>query len=203
MASKSSVPVSRKRGDVHEHADHMGGRWVSEKVPGTAAVAYLESAPDGGSLGKLIFKDIGDEKIVKEVEAIAKRFISWDNSKCLHSFKARYDGPRRLLGPLALTSYGEMVKVGSISTSTTTEASTTTETSATTEISTTTKAYYRSRRMHPKRWKWRRALKKWAAKRKLQRNSLAPEPERLTQEDGRSDPVHFMQVSRNGSHKEL
>ncbi|CAE7587393.1 tufB [Symbiodinium natans] len=98
VASKSSVPVSRKRGDVHEHADHMGGRWVSEKVPGTAAVAYLESAPDGGSLGKLIFKDIGDEKIVKEVEAIAKRFISWDNSKCLHSFKARYDGPRRLLG---------------------------------------------------------------------------------------------------------
>ena len=82
-ASKSSVPVSRKSGDVQEHADHVT-HWVNGKVPGTAAVAYLESAPDGGSLGKLIFKDIADDqKVVKEVDAIAKRFISWDNSKCL------------------------------------------------------------------------------------------------------------------------
>ena len=119
-ASKSSVPVSRKSGDVQEHADHVT-HWVNGKVPGTAAVAYLESAPDGGSLGKLIFKDIADDqKVVKEVEAIAKRFISWDNSKCLHSFKAHYQGTRRLLGPLALTSYGDMVKVGIITQPTTT-----------------------------------------------------------------------------------
>eukprot|EP00439_Symbiodinium_sp_Y106_P084957 s2_g27.t1 len=105
--------------------------WVNSKVPGTAAVAYLESAPDGSSLGKLIFKDVADDqKVVKEVEAIAKRFISWDNSKCLHSFKARYRGPRHLLGPLALTSYGDVVKVGPITTTTTTteaEATTTEE----------------------------------------------------------------------------
>ncbi|CAE7352253.1 unnamed protein product, partial [Symbiodinium necroappetens] len=43
-ASKSSVPVSRKSGDVQEHADHVT-HWVNGKVPGTAAVAYLESAP--------------------------------------------------------------------------------------------------------------------------------------------------------------
>jgi len=129
-ASRSSVPVSRKSGDVQEHSDHIN-TWVNSKVPGTAAVAYLESAPDGGSLGKLIFKDVADDqKVVKEVEAIAKRFISWDNSKCLHSFKARYRGPRHLLGPLALTSYGDVVKVGPITTTTTTteaEATTTEE----------------------------------------------------------------------------
>ena len=59
-ASKSSVPVSRKSGDVQEHSDHIN-TWVNSKVPGTAAVAYLESAPDGSSLGKLIFKDVASE----------------------------------------------------------------------------------------------------------------------------------------------
>ena len=175
-ASKSSVPVSRKSGDVKEHADHVT-QWVNSKVPGTAAVAYLESAPDGGSLGKLIFKDVADDqKVVKEVEAIAKRFISWDNSKCLHSFKARYQGTRRLLGPLALTSYGDMVKVGDFTT-TTTEPETTTQ---------APKTYYGRRKRFPW-WSWKKAYS---------------QPTELVQ-DGSSDTVHFMQIDKSGSHKEL
>jgi len=175
-ASKSSVPVSRKSGDVKEHADHVT-QWVNSKVPGTAAVAYLESAPDGGSLGKLIFKDVADDqKVVKEVEAIAKRFISWDNSKCLHSFKARYQGTRRLLGPLALTSYGDMVKVGDFTT-TTTGPETTTQ---------APKTYYGRRKRFPW-WSWKKAYS---------------QPTELVQ-DGSSDTVHFMQIDKSGSHKEL
>ncbi|CAE7455632.1 unnamed protein product [Symbiodinium sp. CCMP2456] len=177
-ASKSSVPVSRKSGDVQEHADHVT-HWVNGKVPGTAAVAYLESAPDGGHLGKLIFKDIADDqKVVKEVEAIAKRFISWDNSKCLHSFKARYQGTRRLLGPLALTSYGDMVKVGLVTT-TTTEPETTTQ----------AKAYYG--RKWSRWWSWKKGY------------SGYPQSTPSLVQDGSSDTVHFMQIDKNGSHKEL
>ncbi|CAE7209124.1 unnamed protein product [Symbiodinium sp. CCMP2592] len=180
-ASKSSVPVSRKSGDVQEHADHVT-HWVNGKVPGTAAVAYLESAPDGGSLGKLIFKDIADDqKVVKEVEAIAKRFISWDNSKCLHSFKARYQGTRRLLGPLALTSYGDMVKVGPITQPTTT---TTEEPEETTEAP---KGYYR-KKLSP--WWWKKGYSGYR-----QQTALV--------QDGSSDTVHFMQMDKNGSHQEL
>ena len=182
-ASKSSVPVSRKSGDVQEHADHVT-HWVNGKVPGTAAVAYLESAPDGGSLGKLIFKDIADDqKVVKEVDAIAKRFISWDNSKCLHSFKARYHGTRRLLGPLALTSYGDMVKVGEI---TVPPSTTTTEPEATTQAP---KAYYG--RKWSRWWSWKKGYSGYS--------QSAPN---LVQ-DGSSDAVHFMQIDKNGSHKEL
>ncbi|CAE7241063.1 Cfap97d1, partial [Symbiodinium microadriaticum] len=186
-ASKSSVPVSRKSGDVQEHADHVT-HWVNGKVPGTAAVAYLESAPDGGSLGKLIFKDVADEqKVVKEVDAIAKRFISWDNSKCLHSFKARYQGTRRLLGPLALTSYGDMVKVGIITqpTTTTTEAPEAT----TTEEPEAPKSYYGS--WKKKWWSWKKGY------------SGYPQPSANLIQDGSSDTVHFMQIDKNGSHKEL
>ena len=180
-ASKSSVPVSRKSGDVQEHADHVT-HWVNGKVPGTAAVAYLESAPDGGSLGKLIFKDIADDtKVVKEVEAIAKRFISWDNSKCLHSFKARYQGTRRLLGPLALTSYGDMVKVGLI---TVPPSTTTTKPEETTEAP---KGYYR-KKLSP--WWWKRGYSGYG-----QQTALV--------QDGSSDTVHFMQMGKNGSHLEL
>ena len=180
-ASKSSVPVSRKSGDVQEHADHVT-HWVNGKVPGTAAVAYLESAPDGGSLGKLIFKDIADDtKVVKEVEAIAKRFISWDNSKCLHSFKARYQGTRRLLGPLALTSYGDMVKVGLI---TVPPSTTTTKPEETTEAP---KGYYR-KKLSP--WWWKRGYSGYG-----QQTALV--------QDGSSDTVHFMQMGKNGSHQEL
>ena len=179
-ASKSSVPVSRKSGDVQEHADHVT-HWVNGKVLGTAAVAYLESAPDGGSLGKLIFKDIADDqKVVKEVEAIAKRFISWDNSKCLHSFKARYQGTRRLLGPLALTSYGDMVKVGII----TQPPTTTTKPEETTEAP---KGYYR-KKLSP--WWWKRGYSGYG-----QQTALV--------QDGSSDAVHFMQMDKNGSQKEL
>ena len=179
-ASKSSVPVSRKSGDVQEHADHVT-HWVNGKVLGTAAVAYLESAPDGGSLGKLIFKDIADDqKVVKEVEAIAKRFISWDNSKCLHSFKARYQGTRRLLGPLALTSYGDMVKVGFI----TQPPTTTTKPEETTEAP---KGYYR-KKLSP--WWWKRGYSGYG-----QQTALV--------QDGSSDTVHFMQMDKNGSHQEL
>ena len=177
----SSVPVSRKSGDVQEHADHVT-HWVNGKVPGTAAVAYLESAPDGGSLGKLIFKDIADDqKVVKEVEAIAKRFISWDNSKCLHSFKARYQGTRRLLGPLALTSYGDMVKVGII---TVPPSTTTTKPETTTEAP---KGYYR-KKLFP--WWWKRGYSGYR-----QQTALV--------QDGSSDAVHFMQMDKNGSQKEL
>ncbi|CAE7738389.1 WAV2 [Symbiodinium sp. CCMP2592] len=189
-ASKSSVPVSRKSGDVHEHADHVT-HWVNGKVPGTAAVAYLESAPDGGSLGKLIFKDISDDqKVVKEVDAIAKRFISWDNSKCLHSFKARYHGTRRLLGPLALTSYGDMVKVGPITqpTTTTTEAPEAT----TTEEPEAPKSYYG--RWKKSWWSWKKGYSGYS--------QSAPSGSRLVQ-DGSSDAVHFMQIDKNGSQKEL
>jgi len=180
-ASKSSVPVSRKSGDVQEHADHVT-HWVNGKVPGTAAVAYLESAPDGGSLGKLIFKDIADDqKVVKEVDAIAKRFISWDNSKCLHSFKARYHGTRRLLGPLALTSYGDMVKVGIV---TVPPSTTTTKPETTTEAP---KGYYR-KKLSP--WWWKRGYSGYG-----QQTALV--------QDGSSDTVHFMQMDKNGSHQEL
>mmetsp|Transcript_50334 Transcript_50334/g.104807 ORF Transcript_50334/g.104807 Transcript_50334/m.104807 type:complete len:303 (-) Transcript_50334:97-1005(-) len=182
-ASKSSVPVSRKSGDVQEHSDHIN-TWVNSKVPGTAAVAYLESAPDGGSLGKLIFKDIADDqKVVKEVEAIAKRFISWDNSKCLHSFKARYQGTRRLLGPLALTSYGDMVKVGIV---TVPPSTTTTKPESTTQAP---KAYYG--RKWSRWWSWKKGYSGYS--------QSAPN---LVQ-DGSSDAVHFMQIDKNGSHKEL
>ena len=182
-ASKSSVPVSRKSGDVQEHADHVT-HWVNGKVPGTAAVAYLESAPDGGSLGKLIFKDIADDqKVVKEVDAIAKRFISWDNSKCLHSFKARYHGTRRLLGPLALTSYGDMVKVGIV---TVPPSTTTTKPESTTQAP---KAYYG--RKWSRWWSWKKGYSGYS--------QSAPN---LVQ-DGSSDAVHFMQIDKNGSHKEL
>ncbi|CAE7906283.1 unnamed protein product, partial [Symbiodinium microadriaticum] len=180
-ASKSSVPVSRKSGDVQEHADHVT-HWVNGKVPGTAAVAYLESAPDGGSLGKLIFKDIADDQeVVKEVEAIAKRFISWDNSKCLHSFKAHYQGTRRLLGPLALTSYGDMVKVGIITQPTTT--------TTTTEEPEAPKSYYGS--WKKKWWSWKKGY------------SGYPQSAPNLVQDGSSDTVHFMQIDKNGSHKEL
>ena len=176
-ASKSSVPVSRKSGDVQEHADHVT-HWVNGKVPGTAAVAYLESAPDGGSLGKLIFKDIADDqKVVKEVEAIAKRFISWDNSKCLHSFKARYQGTRRLLGPLALTSYGDMVKVGIITQPTTT--------TTTTEEPEAPKSYYGS--WKKKWWSWKKGY------------SGYPQATTNLVQDSSSDTVHFMQIDKNGS----
>ncbi|CAE7738405.1 unnamed protein product [Symbiodinium sp. CCMP2592] len=185
-ASKSSVPVSRKSGDVQEHADHVT-HWVNGKVPGTAAVAYLESAPDGGSLGKLVFKDIADDqKVVKEVDAIAKRFISWDNSKCLHSFKARYQGTRRLLGPLALTSYGDMVKVGPITQPTTT---TTEGPEATTTEEPEAPSYYG--RWKKKWWSWKKGY------------SGYPQQTTNLVQDGSSDAVHFMQIDKNGSQKEL
>ncbi|CAE7772225.1 unnamed protein product, partial [Symbiodinium sp. CCMP2456] len=166
----------------------MAGSWLLAPLLLAQALASPDSAPDGGHLGKLIFKDIADDqKVVKEVEAIAKRFICWDNSKCLHSFKARYQGTRRLLGPLALTSYGDMVKVGIVTqpATTTTEAPETT----TTEEPEAPKSYYGS--WKKKWWSWKKGY------------SGYPQATTNLVQDGSSDTVHFMQIDKNGSHKDL
>jgi len=123
---------------VSEHQDNAGVAVTNS----SSAVIYLESAPDGGSLGKLVFREkktyCPESQLEMEVDAIAKRLISWDNDACLHSFHTRHDGARHLLGPMTLTS-GGIVGVGGAATVTVTTTSTTT-TATMTDTSTTTQS---------------------------------------------------------------
>ncbi|CAE6926269.1 unnamed protein product [Symbiodinium natans] len=109
------IPGVRKSGNRVMHQDHgeLGGLRGSQygKVNGTSATLYLESAPDRSSLGWMTFMAPGVGSSVKQVEAFAGRFLSWDNRFCLHGFIARGDGHRRLLGPMALDADGELVGV--------------------------------------------------------------------------------------------
>ena len=107
---KSMIPVDHKRGDVIVHQDYVNGKTEEGLVKGNSAVVYLHSAPDGASLGALFFKN-NEGELVKEVEGLSKRFVSWDNALCAHGFSARtlY---RSFLGPMGLTDDGEVVGVG-------------------------------------------------------------------------------------------
>ena len=81
-------------------------------VKGNSAVVYLHSAPDGASLGALFFKN-NEGELVKEVEGLSKRFVSWDNALCAHGFAARtlY---RSFIVPMGMTDDGEVVGVGKL-----------------------------------------------------------------------------------------
>ncbi|CAE7236897.1 unnamed protein product [Symbiodinium sp. CCMP2592] len=130
----SVIPSRIATGNVSEHQDNDGEAVTNS----SSAVIYLESAPDGGSLGKLVFKEkkmvCSESQVEMEVEAIGKRLVSWDNDACLHSFHARHEGARHLLGPLTVSPLGSMVGVGGNPTTTT--VSTTTSASMTMTSST-------------------------------------------------------------------
>ena len=115
----SVIPSRIAAGNVSEHQDNDGEAVTNS----SSAVIYLESAPDGGSLGKLVFKEkkmvCSESQVEMEVEAIGKRLASWDNDACLHSFHARHEGARHLLGPLTVSPLGSMVGVGGDPTTTT------------------------------------------------------------------------------------
>lgn len=106
---ETMIPVSHKEGHVPDHQDYVNGKKEDGLVQGTAAVVYLHSAPDGQSVGSLLFKN-QDGKQVKVVEAMGKRFVSWDNQLCSHGFLAR-DFPRSLIGPFQMARDGLMDKV--------------------------------------------------------------------------------------------
>ena len=109
---KSMIPVGRKRGDVIVHQDYVNGKSEEGLVKGNSAVVYLHSAPDGASLGALFFKN-NEGELVKEVEGLSKRFVSWDNALCAHGFSARtlY---RSFIGPMGMADDGEVVGVGKL-----------------------------------------------------------------------------------------
>ena len=94
------------------HKDYVNWRSSEGLVKGNSAVVYLHSAPDGASLGALFFKN-NEGELVKEVEGLSKRFVSWDNALCAHGFSARtlY---RSFLGPMGMTDDGEVVGVGKL-----------------------------------------------------------------------------------------
>ena len=53
----TQIPVSYKRGDVEAHRDHVNGNMEEGLVKGSSALVYLHSAADGGSLGRISFKN--------------------------------------------------------------------------------------------------------------------------------------------------
>ena len=132
----SVIPSRIATGNVSEHQDNDGEAVTNS----SSAVIYLESAPDGGSLGKLVFKEkkmvCSESQVEMEVEAIGKRLVSWDNDACLHSFHARHEGARHLLGPLTVSPLGSMVGIGGDPTTTITTVSMTTSVSETMTSST-------------------------------------------------------------------
>ncbi|CAE7357627.1 bkdB [Symbiodinium natans] len=114
-ASANFIPAIRRMGSVGMHQDHGDSHSLRGtqrvKVNGTSGTVYLESAPDGGSVGWMTFVDPDTDAVLKRVEAFAKRFISWDNRACLHGFDARGDTLRHLLGPVALDANSDLFRV--------------------------------------------------------------------------------------------
>ena len=60
----TQIPVSYKHGDVEAHHDHVNGNMEEGLVKGSSALVYLHSAADGGSLGRISFKN--KERLLKD-----------------------------------------------------------------------------------------------------------------------------------------